>query len=89
MRVTFEKFVFKKKKDAYRVNLEYFVPKMNAIFASPDFSFFFLFKNWMIHLELIITKPKKLICERRMWKTTHDTIFLYKRTEQHTAPRQG
>lgn len=45
MRVTFEKFVFKKKKDAYRVNLEYFVPKMNAIFASPDFSFFFLFKN--------------------------------------------
>lgn len=39
MRVTFEKFVFKKKKDAYRVNLEYFVPKMSAIFTR----FFFLF----------------------------------------------
>lgn len=45
MQLTFEKFVFKKKKDAYRVNLEYFVPKTCAIFVSPDFPFFFLSKN--------------------------------------------
>lgn len=31
MQLTLEKLVFKKKKDAYRVNLEYFVPKASTI----------------------------------------------------------